>query len=138
MRISDWSSDVCSSDLQRALFVRNGDVFVRELGAGVLRQLTASAETEADPQFSADQQAALWRVGNDWYRLTFSEGVARAVALPRAEKDPQAEPAADALRADQLRRNRTLAAEHEHSKAEPDRDKALRQPEPTRAAGARN
>src|SRR3546814_9181960 len=103
MRISDWSSDVCSSDLQRALFVRNGDVFVRELGAGVLRQLTASAETEADPQFSADQQAALWRVGNDWYRLTFSEGVARAVALPRAEKDPQAEPEADDLRADQLR-----------------------------------
>src|SRR3546814_20675504 len=80
MRISDWSSDVCSSDLQRALFVRNGDVFVRELGAGVLRQLTASAETEADPQFSADQQAALWRVGHDWYRLTFSAGVARAVA----------------------------------------------------------
>src|SRR3546814_10927139 len=87
MRISDWSSDVCSSDLQRALFVRNGDVFVRELGAGVLRQLTASAETEADPQFSADQQAALWRVGNDWYWLTFSEGGARAVALPRAEEE---------------------------------------------------
>jgi len=53
---------------QRAVFVRNGDVFMRELGSGALRQLTASADAEASPMFSADEQAALWRVRADIQR----------------------------------------------------------------------
>ncbi len=119
---------------QRAVFVRNGDVFMRELGRGALRQLTASADAEASPMFSADEQAALWRVGNDWFRLTFSEGVARAIALPRAEKDPQAEPDADTLRADQLRLISTLAGDAAQRKATRESERALRTADPSRAA----
>jgi len=121
---------------QRAIFVRNGDVFVRELRSGALRQITASADDEAAPMFSADEQAVLWRVGNDWYRLAFAEGVARAVALPRAEKDPQAEPAADDLRSDQLRLISTLAADREQRKAAQEHTQALHTADPSRAAAA--
>src|SRR3546814_14591382 len=40
MRISDWSSDVCSSDLQRASFLLGGrDLGIEQAGAGVLGAL---------------------------------------------------------------------------------------------------
>jgi dipeptidyl aminopeptidase/acylaminoacyl peptidase len=130
----DPASVVFDRARQRALFVRNGDVFVRTLATGALRQLSASAESEADPMFSADQQAALWRVGNDWFALNFSEGVARAVALPRTEKDPQADPDADDLRSNQLRLISTLAGDREQRKATQQREQDLRKADPSRAA----
>src|SRR3546814_6071537 len=36
MRISDWSSDVCSSDLERGEIAFGGEVFQRRQGAGGL------------------------------------------------------------------------------------------------------
>src|ERR1700722_6077427 len=37
-----------------AAFVRNGDIFVRDIGSGRLRQITRTPQDEAAPQFSAD------------------------------------------------------------------------------------
>src|SRR5271168_2939878 len=39
---------------KRAAFVRNGDIFVRDLASGRLTQITRTPENEAAPQFSAD------------------------------------------------------------------------------------
>ena len=38
----------------RAAFIRNGDVFVRNLGSGQLEQITRSPQAESDVQFSCD------------------------------------------------------------------------------------
>ena len=54
---------------QRMLFVRNGDVFLRDLRSGALTQLTRSNDTEAQARFAGDG-GVIWRSGNDWYRWT--------------------------------------------------------------------
>jgi len=130
----DAADPVLDRPRQRAVFVRAGDVFARDLRDGSLRQLTATAEAESEPRFSADQGAALWRLGNDWYRYDFAQHIARAIALPRAEKDPQAEPPADELRSNQLRLIHTLAFDRDQRKALREQAELLRKADPGRAA----
>ena len=116
---------------RRMAFVRNGDVFVRDLQSGALTQLTRTDAEEARPQWSRDG-GLVWRVGNDWYRWTASAGVVQA-ALPRAEKDPDAAPKADDLRDRQLRMIATLRNDKARRDAARAQDEAWRRADPTRA-----
>src|SRR3546814_1566432 len=50
-------------------FVRNGDIFVRNLSTGALTQLTRTDAGESRPQWGSDG-ALVWRAGNDWFRWT--------------------------------------------------------------------
>src|SRR5688572_17484902 len=118
---------------RRAVFVRNGDVFLRELGGG-LTQLTRSAEAEDEVRFAADQRGVIWRVGNDWFRWSPDTRLAQPVALPRAENDPAAAPPADALRDHQLRLSAALAREKAQREALREQAEANRKADPTRAA----
>jgi hypothetical protein len=93
---------------KRAAFARNGDIFVRDLAGGRLRQITRSAQEEAAPQFSADGKLLSFRVGNDWFVYDFDSGVTMPAAIVKAEKDPDAPPKADDLRDMQLRTFSTL------------------------------
>jgi hypothetical protein len=65
-------------------FVRNGDVFVRDLRSGALTQLTRSNAAASRPQFAADG-GLIWRVGNDWYHWNAATGTVQA-AMPKAER----------------------------------------------------
>lgn len=77
----------------RAAFVRNGDVFVRNLGNGQLEQVTRSPQEESGLQFSSDDTALQFTVGNDWFSHDFASGVTGPAAILLAEKDPaSAEP----------------------------------------------
>jgi len=118
---------------RRAVFVRNGDVFLREIGGG-LQQLTRSAESEAAARFAANDRDVIWSVGNDWFRWSAETRITQPVALPRAEKDPAAAPDADALRDHQLRLSSTLAREKAQREALRANAEALRLADPTRAA----
>ncbi len=51
----------------RSAFVRNGDVFVRDLRSGALTQLTRSNEAESRLLWSRDG-ALIWRGDDAWYR----------------------------------------------------------------------
>lgn len=128
------SALVYSPDRRRALFVRNGDVFERDLGNGALTQVTRSAETEADPQYASDGRTVQFHVGNDWFRWNPGERLVTPAALPRAEKDPDTPPPADALRDNQLRLSSTLQRLKNEREAQRERAKALRQADSTRAA----
>ncbi|MFC5579040.1 prolyl oligopeptidase family serine peptidase [Lysobacter niabensis] len=90
----------------RMAFVRNGDVFVRDLRSGALTQVTRTDAAEALPQWSRDGNL-VFRLGNDWYQWRAGAGVSQA-ALIKAEKDPDAAPKADDLRDRQLRMISTL------------------------------
>jgi dipeptidyl aminopeptidase/acylaminoacyl peptidase len=115
----------------RMAFVRNGDVFVRDLQSGALSQLTRTDAEDARPQWGRDG-GLVWRVGNDWYRWTAEGGVVQA-ALPRAEKDPSAAPKADALRDHQLRLIATLRDDKARRDAAHAQDEAWRRTDPSRA-----
>ena len=72
---------------QRALFLRDGDVFLREIGSGALRQLTRSEVAEAAPAFMADGRV-MYRAGADWIVHDLGSVLAGPIAVLKAEKDP--------------------------------------------------
>src|SRR5690606_29850127 len=51
----------------RMAFVRNGDVFVRDLRSGALTQVTRTDQRESRPQWSRDGNL-VFRAGNDWFQ----------------------------------------------------------------------
>ena len=127
----DASNPVYDAQRQRMAFVRNGDVFVRDLRNGALSQLTRSNDDEAQPRFTTDG-GLFWRVGNQWYRSTASGSVSQA-ALLKAEKDPTAKPKPDALREQQLRTIETLARDRAQREAAQKQAEAWRKADASRA-----
>ena len=112
----------------RMAFVRNGDVFVRDLRSGALTQVTRSVAAESRPQWSTGGNL-VFRVGNDWFQWRAGSGVGQA-AVVKAEKDPAAAPKADDLRDRQLAMIRTLKDDRAR------RDDARAQDEAWRSADA--
>jgi dipeptidyl aminopeptidase/acylaminoacyl peptidase len=127
----DGSSPVYDPQRTRMAFVRNGDVFVRDLRSGALQQLTRTDDAESRPQWGADGGLA-WRVGNTWYRWHPARGVAQASNV-RAEDDPHEDPEPDALREQQMRLFETLRRERERRDAVRVQNEAWRGDDPTRA-----
>ena len=128
----DGAEPVYDPQRSRMAFVRNGDVFVRDLRNGSLSQLTRSEATEAAPRWSSDG-ALVWRSGHDWFRWTPRDGLAAQAAVVKAEDDPAAAPKPDLLREEQLRMIHTLRVERERREAAREQDAQWRRADPTRA-----
>jgi dipeptidyl aminopeptidase/acylaminoacyl peptidase len=127
----DAAQPVFDTTRTRMAFVRNGDVFVRDLRSGALTQVTGTDATEALPQWS-EAGDLVFRVGNDWYRWR-AGGTVRQAAIVKAEKDPAAKPKADDLRDRQLRLIETLANDRARREAAREQDAQWREADPTRA-----
>jgi len=128
----DAPDPVYDPQRRRMAFVRNGDVFVRDLASGNLQQLTRTAQAEAQPRFAADG-GVLWRAGDDWFHWR-ADGVVAQVTTLKAARDPAAAPAPDALREQQLRTLETLRRDRERREAQRAQEEAWRKADPTRAA----
>lgn len=116
---------------QRMAFVRNGDVFVRDLRSGALTQVTRSNEDEALPQWSSDGNL-VFRRGNDWFQWRVGQGVSEA-AIVKAEKDPAATPKPDDLRERQLAMIATLQKDKDTRDAARAQNEQWRRADPTRS-----
>jgi len=127
----DASSPKYDATRTRAVFVRNGDVFVRDLRNGALTQLTRTEAGESRPQWSSDG-GLVWRAGNDWYRWSAELGVIQASNL-HAVDDPAKPADEDDLRDRQLRLIETLRSDRELLEAERLQELAWRRADPTRA-----
>jgi len=127
----DAIDPVYDAQRTRMAFVRNDDVFVRDLRSGALTQLTRGEDREARPQWSRDG-GLVWRVDNDWYRWTARDGVTQAAVL-KAEDDPAKPPEADDLRDRQLRYIQTLKSDRDRRDAARKQDQDWRRADPTRA-----
>ena len=90
MASSDGPNPVFDAARRYAAFVRNGDVFMRELGDGRLIQVTRTPQAESAPQFSADGRSLQYRQGNDWFVHDIASGVSGPAAVIKLEKDPDA------------------------------------------------
>ena len=126
----EGTAPVYDAQRQRMAFVRNGDVFVRDLRSGALSQLTRSNDEEAQPQFTTDGGVA-WRVGPQWYRW-WPGGMVAQAALVKAERDPAAS-SDDPLRAQQLRTMETLARDRAQREEMRKQQEAWRKADPSRA-----
>ena len=121
---------------KRAAFVRNGDVFVRELSGGLLRQITRTSDNETDPQFSVDGRLLSFRIGNDWFVHDFANALTTPAATVKAEADPDAAPKPDDLRDMQLRTFSTLKRLHDETEAAKKHAEEMRVADATRARPA--
>jgi dipeptidyl aminopeptidase/acylaminoacyl peptidase len=129
----DGANPVYDSALAHSAFVRNGDVFVRDLRSGALTQLTRSVDAATDPHFLAADTGVSWHVGKTWYEFGFAGRFSGTVAVLKAEKDPAEAEKPDAFRDMQLRLIDTLRREKQAREDQHAQDKALRQADPTRA-----
>jgi dipeptidyl aminopeptidase/acylaminoacyl peptidase len=127
----DAAQPLLDAQRTRMAFIRNGDVFVRDLRNGALTQLTRGTTSAAALQWSHDG-ALLWRNGHDWQRWTPQGGVVQAASV-KAEDDPAKAPKPDALRDYQLELFDTLRRERERRDAARDEDTLARREDPTRA-----
>jgi dipeptidyl aminopeptidase/acylaminoacyl peptidase len=119
---------------RRAAFIRNRDIFVRDVSSGRLLQITRTPQAKGIPQFSLDGRTLSFRVDNDWLVYDFGSGVTTPAAIVKAEKDPNAAPAADDLREMQLRTFSTLKKLHDDAETARKHAEALQKGDVTRAA----
>jgi len=130
---ADGSPIVYDAQNSHAAFVRNGDVYIRDLHSGATRQITRSDEEERSPQFSADGRWLSFRSDNKWYVYDVANGVTGAAPEIKTEKDPDAAPKADDLRDFQLRTFATLKKAHDDKKAVREYNEAMQRGDATRA-----
>ncbi|MCW4455906.1 S9 family peptidase [Flavobacterium sp. MXW15] len=129
----DVANPVYDRNRQRTVFVRNGDVFVRDLRSGALTQLTRSSERASAPGFANDG-GVIWRIGHNWFHWTAAAG-ATQVATLKAEKNPDEPPKADVLREQQLRTLETLRRDRAQREALKAQEESWRRADATRAPG---
>jgi len=130
----DAATRVYDRQRQRMAFVRNGDVFVRDLRSGALTQLTRGNERAAGVDFATDG-GVIWSVGNTWYHWNAGSGAIAVVAQLKAEKNPADAPKADVLRDQQMRTLETLRRDRAQREALREQGERWRQADPTRAPG---
>jgi dipeptidyl aminopeptidase/acylaminoacyl peptidase len=126
----EGDAPVYDANRQRMAFVRDGNVFIRDLRNGTLTQLTRANQQAAQPQFTTDGGLA-WRVGQQWYRW-WPGGVVAQAAEVKTENDPAAPPK-DALRNYQLSVLKTLAEDRAKREAVREQQQAWRKADASQA-----
>ncbi|HEX4952923.1 MAG TPA: alpha/beta fold hydrolase [Thermoanaerobaculia bacterium] len=124
-----------SPDRTRKVYERAGDLFVKELAAGTVRQLTRTAAAERAPSFLADGRRVSFHRGNDLFVRDLESGLEEQLAELRLEKDPmEKKPPEGYLAEQQLRLFDFLSSGKERKEAAEARELAERRADPTRLA----
>ncbi|HJU99750.1 MAG TPA: S9 family peptidase [Burkholderiaceae bacterium] len=129
----DSPAMVYNRDHTRALLLRNGDLFERDLKTGALTQIVRGSTPAAAPQYAADGAHVQFRIGQDWYSWSRAERLVTPVAQLRTVKDPDARPEPDLLRDLQLRLLTTVARQKQEREQQHEQDLARRRADATRA-----
>jgi len=129
----DAPAPIADATGTRMAFLRNGDLFVRDLRTGALTQITRTDAQEAQPQWTP-AGGLVWRTGNDWFGWDAQRGTAQLASL-KAEDDPTRPPKADDLRERQLRMIETLRVERDRREELRSQNEAWRRGDATRAPG---
>jgi dipeptidyl aminopeptidase/acylaminoacyl peptidase len=123
----DWSSD-----RSRKVYSRDGDLFSRDVATGVVRQLTRTAEEEADPRFMKGDDRIWFHRGKDVFVRDLASGLESQPAVLVFEKDPDEPKPYDFLREEQVRLLDTIRSQKGKRDAERERARRARTVDPTR------
>ncbi len=132
MATADGANPVFDTTRRYAAFIRNGDVFLREMGNGRLIQVTRTPKTESSPQFSADGRSLHYRQENDWFVHDIGSGTSGPAAVIKLEEDPDAKKPDDLAQLQQ-RLFSTLREIKSDKDAKKAHDKNFASGDPTRA-----
>jgi len=129
----DGPQPVFNGDRTQMAFIRHGDVFVRDLTSGHLRQLTRIEGAASGLRWSSDGTRLLWMSAQDWFGWDAEEGIVSKIVSLRAEDAPDTPPKADLLRQTQLRLFDTLRTQRERREARRAQELRWRREDPTRS-----
>ncbi len=87
----DVDGDRLSPDRNLKVYARHGDLYVRDLAAGTIRQLTRTAEAETHPCFHADGNGVIYRKGDNYFLRRLADGLEIQLTDLRLEDDPNVE-----------------------------------------------
>ena len=132
MASADGADAVFDRQHAHGVFVRNGDIFIRDVASGRLTQVTRTPQQESAPQFSADGRMLSYRSGNDWFLYDIAGGIGGPAAIVKSEKDPDAKKPDD-LGDLQLRLFSTLREMKNDREAEKKNDETFAKADPSRA-----
>ncbi|AKS42804.1 prolyl oligopeptidase family serine peptidase [Wenzhouxiangella marina] len=127
----DGAEPVFHAASGRAVFVRNGNLFLHEPGAEGPRQLTADGQNDSQPGFSADGQRIRFLRGANWYLHDLDSGLSAPVADLRFEEDPD-KASDDSLTQMQLRLFSSLSEDVERDRVERQEARRAAAEDPTR------
>jgi acetyl esterase/lipase len=83
---------VHTQDRAFKVWTRGGDVFVRHMPDGEIRQITRTATAESDARFIGDDPRQIaWRVGNDWFQFDMANGMTTQIAHLSTDSEPSDE-----------------------------------------------
>jgi dipeptidyl aminopeptidase/acylaminoacyl peptidase len=129
----DWSRD-----RTRKVYARAGDVYLRDLATGEVRQLTRTAAAESDPVFMADESRIAFRRGDALFVRDLATGFETQPAELRAEKDPAEAESEEEAEEDYLARQQEdlfqiVRKSEANERARRERDRAEQAADPARA-----
>jgi dipeptidyl aminopeptidase/acylaminoacyl peptidase len=121
-----------SRDRRWKVYEREGDIYLKRLETGELRQITRTAAREEDPRFLVGASRISYRQGNAWFVVDLVSGlVSQAVDL-RLEEDPAQEKEKSWLEAQQTRLFDVIREKQEKERKEREQEEAEQRADPTR------
>jgi dipeptidyl aminopeptidase/acylaminoacyl peptidase len=121
-----------SLDRKKKVYERQGDVFVKDLTTGAVRQITRTSAEESDPFFLADGKRIAFYRDDQPFVFDLTSGFLSQVADLRLEKDPAEKDEPSLLEAQQTRLFDVIRQRQEKEKREREEERADQQADPTR------
>ena len=111
---------------RRVAWIDDGDVWLKWLEDGRVVRITQTVAEESGPVFGADGGRLFYQRDEQFHAYDIVLGQSRQFTHVQPGKDPDAEPAFDALRRQQMRTYATLAEDKRRSEAAEDAREAAR------------
>lgn len=127
-RDGDWTAD-----RKRKVYAREGDIFVKDLTAGAVRQITRTAEAESAPFFLADGKRVAFYRDKDAYVYDLATGLLSQPADLKLAKDPAEEDEPSYLAAQQTRLFDVIRQQQEQKRRDREENQANQKADPSRA-----
>ena len=129
-----------SHDRRSKVYVRQGDVYVKDLRSGAIRQLTRTAQKEADAHFMVGDRRVSFRDGDNLFVYDLATGLVSEPASLQLKKDPAVaaeepdkNPGAEYLKQQQRRLFDAVREQRSKDKEKREHDDAEQRADPTRA-----
>lgn len=124
------ATKVYNRDRSQVAWVHGGDILVKDLASGDIRQLTKTSEPESDPMFMADGDSVSFVRGGANYVYALGSGTTSQPADIRFEKAPDEPEEFDPLREQQMRTFETLREDKRQADALQEHREALQKDDP--------
>ena len=121
-----------SRDRRWKVYEREGDVYLKNLETGELRQITRTAVREQDPRFLVGASRIAFRQGNAFFVVDLVSGLITQAADLRLEDDPDKEKEKSWLETQQTRLFDVIREDQEKKKREREQEIAEQRADPTR------